>query len=81
MDIIKETLLRNLVYLNKWGASHTSFDNLPKGFPGEMRGTVKKVARKLIKERLLVTKPTSYGLQVSLNLKKKKEIEEIAFKK
>lgn len=74
---IKKTVLRKLVYMNKWGGSHTSFDNLPKGFPSHVRGDVKDVAKELIKENLLLAKPTSYGLEVSLNPEKKKEIEEL----
>jgi len=67
------------MYLGKWGASHTSFDNLPKGFPGELRGKVKKEAQLLIKQGLIISKPTSYGMQVSLNPKFKREIEAIVF--
>ena len=74
-EIIKKALLRKLVYMGKWGNSHTSFDNLPKGFPTHLRGDVKDIAKKLIKEKLLLSKPTSYGLEVSLNPKKKKEVE------
>ncbi|MEK6858106.1 MAG: hypothetical protein AABX39_05960, partial [Nanoarchaeota archaeon] len=50
---IKKTILRKLVYLNKWGGAHTSFDNLPKGFPGHIRGEVKDVAKQLIKENFI----------------------------
>ena len=69
-EIIK-IILRKLVYLGKWGGSHTSIDNVPKGFPKEIRGRVKEVARELIKRELLLSKPTSYGLEVSLNPGKK----------
>lgn len=75
-EIVK-ALLRKLVYLGKWGGSHTSFDNLPKGFPTHLRGEVKDIAKELIKKNFLLSKPTSYGLEVSLNLDKKKEIEEL----
>jgi hypothetical protein len=75
--LIKKTILRKLVYLNKWGGAHTSFDNLPKGFPGHIRGEVKDVAKQLIKENFLISKPTSYGVEVSLNPDKKREIEEL----
>lgn len=74
---ITRALLRKLLYMGKWGGSHTSFDNLPKGFPKHLRGTVKEVARELIKSGLLLMKPTSYGIEVSLNVKMKKEIEEL----
>ena len=74
---IKKALLRKLMYLGKWNNAHTAFNNLPKGFPKHLRGKVKGVAKECIKEKLLLTKPTAYGLEVSLNAKKKKEIEEI----
>lgn len=74
---IKKTLLRKLVYLRKWGGSHTSFDNLPKGFPPHLRGEVKEIAKELIKEGFLLSKPTSYGVEVSLNPEKKREIEKL----
>tara|TARA_Y100000310_G_C20420729_1_gene686558 strand:- start:430 stop:675 length:246 start_codon:yes stop_codon:yes gene_type:complete len=75
-EIIK-SLLRKLVYLGKWGGNHTSIDNLSKGFPTHLRGEVKNIAQELIKKELLSSKPTSYGIEVSLNSKKKKEIEEL----
>lgn len=74
---IPRALLRKLLYMGKWGGNHTGFDNLPKGFPKHLRGAVKEVARELIKSGLLLTKPTSYGIEVSLNVKTKKEIEEL----
>lgn len=74
---IEKTVLRKLVYMGKWGGAHTAFDNLPKGFPKHIRGDVKEVAQKLIKKQFLLAKPTSYGVEVSLNPQKKKEIEEL----
>jgi hypothetical protein len=65
---IASAVVRKLAYMGKWGASHTSFDNLPKGFPSHIRGDVKHVAEKLIKQHILLAKPTSYGREVSLNL-------------
>lgn len=75
-EIVK-ALLRKLVYMGKWGESHTSIDNLPKGFPSHVRGDVKDVAKELIRKGFLLCKSTSYGAEVSLNLEKKKEIEEL----
>lgn len=72
---IARALVRKLAYMGKWGASHTSFDNLPKGFPGHLRGDVKKVAERLIKQTILLAKPTSYGAEVSLNPVRKADIE------
>ena len=72
---IANTIVRKLAYMGKWGASHTSFDNLSKEFPGHLRGDVKKDAEKLIKENILLVKPTSYGKEVSLNPERKADIE------
>lgn len=77
-DEITRALLRKLLYMGKWGSNHTSFDNLPKGFPKHLRGAVKEAARELIRSGLLLMKPTSYGVEVSLNVDMKKEIEELA---
>lgn len=74
---ITRTLLRKLLYMGKWGAAHTNFDNLPKGFSKHLRGAVKEVAKELIKGGLLLRKLTSYGAEVSLNVKMKKESEEL----
>lgn len=74
---IEKSLLRKLVYMRKWGAAHTSFDNLPKGFPKHFRGEVKDIAKRLIKQNILLAKQTSYGLEVSLNPAKKEYIEKL----
>ena len=71
-DEIKATILLKLHKRGNWGASHTAFDNLQKGFKDTdlgKRGTkrVEKHARELIREGWIIPKPTSYGLQVSLN--------------
>ena len=64
---IRSALLRKLAKHGYWGGRHTSFDNLHKGFPKHLAGQVKDVARTLIKENILIPKPTNYGLHVSLN--------------
>ena len=46
---IVRALLRKLLYMGKWGGAHTSFDNLPIGFPKHLRGAVKDAAKELIK--------------------------------
>ncbi len=53
--------------------------NIPHGFPKELRKDVKKELKELIKQGLVLEKHTNYGLHVSLNIKKKKEIEKIIF--
>lgn len=70
-------ILYKLMRLGKWQHAHTSVDNLVKGFPKHKRGDVKKLIPKLIKRGFLHVKPTAYGKKVSLNVDKKKEIEEI----
>ncbi len=60
-----------------WKAKHTSFDNISKGAPGHMKGKIKETAEQLIKNGFLIPKPTSYGLEVSLNFERKNEIFDI----
>lgn len=43
---------------------HTSVDNLPKSCPPELREGVSDAVKELQRERLLVQKPASYGMQV-----------------
>ena len=75
---IKRFILRKLVRHRIWMHKHTSIHNLPKGLPDYLRSKkeVKKIIENLLKEDFLLSKPTHYGLEVSLNIKKKKEIEE-----
>ncbi len=75
-DVIKARLLYHLRRKKViWGV-HTHFDTLTRGFPSHLGKDVKKVAQELIKEGLIVTKSASYGLQVSLNKTRIKEIED-----
>ncbi|MBS3127236.1 hypothetical protein J4228_03660 [Candidatus Woesearchaeota archaeon] len=76
-DAIRRKILKKLYVHRIIQHKHTSFDNLPKGFPSHLRGQVKEIAEQLIKEGLLLSKPTNYGLEVSLNHKRIEEIEEI----
>ena len=66
-ETIKARLLYHLRKKRVIGGAHTPFDTLKMGFPKHLGKEVEKVAKELIKERWLLTKPTSYGLQVSLN--------------
>ncbi len=75
-DKIIKKILMKLSRREYWGGAHTSFDNLPKGLPTHYRGDAKKLANELIKEGWLLSKPTAYGPEVSLNPKKRAEIEE-----
>ena len=59
------------------GRRHTSEDNVTKGFPKHAHGEIKKALKLLIKEGYIVPKPTSYGLEVSLNPRTIAEIRRI----
>jgi len=75
---LKATMLKKLKRRGKWGDAHTSFDRLTAaGIPKHLRGETKNVANDLIKSGLVFSKPTSYGLEVSLNPKRRKEIDRI----
>ena len=73
---IKKFILGKLVRKRMWMHKHTSIHNLPKGLPDRLRSSkeVRKVVDDLLKTDFLLSKPTNYGLEVFLNIKKKKEI-------
>jgi len=75
-DVLSD-ILYNLARLRKWGESHTSFDNIAKGFPKHVRGDVKKVGKYALKKGYILSKPTSYGMGVALNPQKSSEIKGI----
>jgi len=69
---IKATILFKLYKRGNWGGSHTASDNLKKGWKQEDLGKhglkrIEKLSRELIRQGLIIPKPTNYGLQVSLN--------------
>ncbi len=71
-DEIKATLMFKLHKRGNWGASHTALDNLTKGWNQSDLGKhglkrVEQIAKELIRQGAIIPKPTSYGLQVSLN--------------
>ena len=76
-ELVRAKILFKLARRRNWGNSHTAFDNLKKGFKPHEHGTVKTVAEALIKENLLLKKPTHYGLHISLNHNKAQEIKRI----
>ncbi|NCO97487.1 MAG: hypothetical protein COY38_05570 [Candidatus Aenigmarchaeota archaeon CG_4_10_14_0_8_um_filter_37_24] len=66
--------------LRHWGGKHTSLDNLPKGQPKNVAKQIKEACKEMIKDGLILSKPTHYGLEISLNPRRKKEIIEIVSK-
>ena len=73
----KKIILRKLFRRRVIGGKHTAIEHLTKGLPKHVVGEAKNAANELIKERLIISKPTSYGLQVSLNPEKIDEISRI----
>jgi hypothetical protein len=75
-DKIKATILYHLRRKKVIGGVHTPFDTLRRGFPSHLGKDISKIAKELIKQGYLLTKPTNQGLHVSLNKEKLREIEE-----
>ncbi len=65
---IKGKILHKLARGGKFEHSHTAVEHLQKGFPRHLIGRVKENIQELKKKRLLLTKPTNYGEQVSINV-------------
>ncbi|MBI2105244.1 hypothetical protein HYT56_00230 [Candidatus Woesearchaeota archaeon] len=76
MDI-KKIVLRKLYRHRIIGGKHTAIENLTKSLPKHLVGYAKEAIKELIKEELILTKLTSYGLQVSLNPEKIDEVSKI----
>jgi len=70
-------LLENLLNKRIIGEKHTSEDNAIKCLPKDIRGEGKKSLKKLIREGYILPKITGYGLEVSLNPRRLKEIIEL----
>lgn len=71
---IKGKILHKMSRKGKFSASHTATDNLSKGFPGHEIGRVKALVKEMKREGLLISKPTFYGEQVSINLEQHEEV-------
>ena len=76
---IKALILSKLFMRKCWGGKHTSFDNLKKGTNVQDLGKegfrrIDKIGKELIRDGMLITKPTHYGLEVSLNPRLSQEI-------
>ncbi len=80
-EIIKATILYHLRRKKVIGGVHTPFDTITRGFPRHFGKEVTKIANQLIKDGLIITKSATYGLQVSLNKERIKEIDNYISKK
>ena len=72
-------IIHKLYRRGNWGESHTSFENLKKGFNQRNLGKkgfkrVDKIGEAMIKAGLLHRKSTGYGLEVSLEFTRKDEL-------
>ncbi len=79
-EVIVATILYNLRRKNKIGKKHTPLDTLRRGFPKHLGKNIGDIAKNLIKQNWIIKKPTSYGVEVSLNKNFIREIEEFIFK-
>lgn len=77
---IQVTVLEKMYRQSYIGGRHTSIDNLPKGFPPDVRGQVSDEVKRLIRQGWIVPKATSYGLQVSLNPRRIGELKALLLK-
>ncbi len=73
MDL-KRHILRKLYRRRVIGGKHTAIEYVMSGIPGHAMGEAKKAAEELIREGLIIPKPTGYGLQISLNPERLEEI-------
>ncbi|MBI4142130.1 hypothetical protein HY484_04345 [Candidatus Woesearchaeota archaeon] len=66
MDFKKQILIK-LFRHRIIGGKHTAFEHAISGVPKDHADKAKEAAKELIKEGLIIAKPTNYGLQISLN--------------
>jgi hypothetical protein len=71
---LEKIILRKLFRRRIIGAKHTAFEHVTSGIPKHFHGSAKNTAERLIKQGLMLSKPTSYGLQISLNPERIEEI-------
>lgn len=74
-NLIRLRILEKMARHRFWGRRHTSIDNIPKGFKPHIKNQILHELKRLIQEGLVLAKPTSYGLEVSLNPREKARIE------
>lgn len=77
---IAATILDKLARKGKWGGAHISSDKVSRWISKKIKRNgkrVRKVLKDLIKEGYVISKITSYGLEISLNPRKSREITEM----
>jgi len=73
-DEMKADILARLHRRVCWGGKHTALETVKKGVPKHLGGDYMKLAKELIKDGFISSKPTSYGQQISLNPARMEEI-------
>ncbi|MBI2146775.1 hypothetical protein HYU22_05550 [Candidatus Woesearchaeota archaeon] len=73
---IRGKVLHKLSRFGKFQHSHTAIEHLQKGFPPHLGGRVKENIHELKKEGILLSKPTNYGEQVSINVEMTEKVME-----
>jgi hypothetical protein len=68
-DELRATILFKLMRKRKWGESHIPLDRVIRLVPSHLRGETKKIIQDLKRENLILSKPTHYGEEISLNPK------------
>lgn len=75
---IQSTILHQLFRKQKWMANHIGYDKIKKWVVTGLRGRNGKETdrslKQMIREGLIIPKPTNYGLQISLNIEHREEI-------
>ncbi len=75
---IQSAILHQLFRKQKWTANHIAYDKVKKwvvaGLKGKNGKETDKNMKQLVKESLVIPKPTNYGLQISLSIEFRKEI-------
>lgn len=74
---IRFRICKKLTRHNYWGGKHISIEDLLKGFPSHLKKDFKKVVIELVRENILIIKPTNYGTRYSLNPRMGDEISKI----
>ena len=75
---IQSAILHQLFRKQKWMANHIGYDKIKKWVVAGLKGKNGKETdmnlKQMIKEGLIIPKPTNYGLQISLDIKHREKI-------
>jgi len=71
---LRKVILLKLFRKRIIGGKHTSVETALHGIPKHLIGEAKYQLQGLMKEGIIISKPAFYGLQISLNPEKLKEI-------